>query len=115
MRTALTRASSLLGLSVPPVIRHVVSALEAGEPVSEEQWGELEVARLNSALDSASQRPGRSMGAEGASPFARAYHNLARTAELLTMWRGDWPEYAEIAYAARHIMKEAELWPGGPE
>ena len=29
------------------------------------------------------------------------------------MWRGDEPQYAEIAYTARQIMKEAELWPGG--
>jgi len=111
VRTAVTRASSLLGFSVPPVIRHVASALDLREAVSDAQWAELEVVRLNAALDSASQRPGRMLGDEGPSPYARAHHNLARAAELLAQWRGDTPEYAEIAYTARQIMTEAELWP----
>ena len=115
VRTALARASSLLGLSVPPVIRHVASALDEGEAVAEELWAELEVARLNATLDSASQRPGRSSAGDGASPYARAYHNLARAAELLTWWRGDLPEYPEIAYTARQITRERELWPAGAE
>lgn len=111
VRTAVARASSLLGFSVPPVIRHMTSALDLREAVSDEQWGELGVVRLNAALDSASQRPGRMPGDAGPSPYARAHHNLARTAELLALWRGDAPEYAEIAYTARQIMREAELWP----
>jgi hypothetical protein len=113
VRTALARASNLLGFSVPPVIRHVTSALANGEPVSDEQWNELELARLNATLDSASQRPGRMLDSEGATPYGRAYHNLARSTELLGMWRGGDPPHAEIAYTARQITAEASLWPTG--
>ena len=35
----------------------------------------------------------------------------ARAAELLSWWRSTTPDYVEIAYTARHIAKEAELWP----
>jgi hypothetical protein len=114
VRTALARASNLLGFSVPPVIRHVSSALGNGEPVTEEQWDELELARLNATLDSASQRPGRMLDSRGVTPYGRAYHNLARSAELLGMWRGD-PPHAEIAYTARQITVEASLWPTGSD
>jgi hypothetical protein len=111
VRTVLSRASELLGFSVPPVIRQVATAVEAGAPVPDELWDELDLARLNAILDSASQRPGRSAGDGGASPYARCYHNVARAAELLLWWRSTTPEYVEIAYTARHIAKEAELWP----
>ena len=115
VRTVLSRASSLLGFSVPPVIRQIASALGNGEPVTDEQWNDLELTRLNATLDSASQRPGRMLDSEGASPYARAYHNLARAAELLAMWRGGEPPFAEIAYTAAQITTEAQLWPAGAE
>jgi hypothetical protein len=51
----------------------------------------------------------------GASPYARAYHNLARLAELLALWRGTEPQHAEIAYTAAQITNEAQLWPIGTE
>ncbi len=110
VRNALSRASSLLGLEVPPVIRHVLSAVDRGEPVSGEQWDELEFARFNATLDSASQRAGR-RGDDVMSPHARACHSLARIAELLLMWRGA-PNYCDIAYEAAQIAIEAQLWPG---
>jgi hypothetical protein len=110
VQTALSRASSLLGLEVPPVIRHVASALDRGEPVSGEQWDELEFARFNATLDSASQRAGRRAD-DVMSAHARACHNLARVAELLLMWRGA-PNYCDIAYEAAQIAIEAQLWPG---
>jgi hypothetical protein len=110
VQTALNRASSLLGLEVPPVMRHVLSALDRGERVSDEQWSDLEFARYNSTLESASQRAGRLTGDDGVSPHARACHNLARVAELLIMWRRD-PIYPDIAYEARQIATEAQLWP----
>jgi hypothetical protein len=83
--SVLVRASSLLGLSVPPVIGQVAAALGNGEPVSEEQWDELEAAGRNATFASASQRPGRLPDSEGASPYARTYYSLARAAELLGM------------------------------
>lgn len=110
VRVALARASGLLGLSVPPVIRHVLAALDAGESVTDEQWTELAMVKLNTCLDSAAQRPGMLADSDGASPYARAYHSLARAAEALLMWRGD-PACAEIAYLITQIMKEAQLWP----
>jgi hypothetical protein len=110
VHTALSRASSLLGLEVPPVIRHVATALDRAEPVSGEQWDELEFARFNATLDSASQRAGRRAD-DVMSPHARACHNLARVAELLLMWRGA-PNYCDIAYEAAQIAIEAQLWPG---
>ena len=110
VHTALSRASSLLGLEVPPVIRHVASAVDRSEPVSGEQWDELEFARFNATLDSASQRAGRRAD-DVMSPHARACHNLARVAELLLMWRGA-PNYCDIAYEAAQIAMEAQLWPG---
>ena len=109
VQTALNRASSLLGLEVPPVIRHVLSALDRGELVSDEQWDDLEFARFNATLDSASQRAGRRAD-EVISPHARASHNLARVAELLRMWRHG-PNYWDIAYEAGQIAIEARLWP----
>jgi hypothetical protein len=111
VQTALARASNLLGFSVPPVIRHTTSALGNGEPVTDEQWNDLELVRLNATLDSASQRPGRTLDSDGVTSYGRAYHNLARTAELLGMWRGVEPQAAEIAYTARQITGEAALWP----
>jgi hypothetical protein len=114
-RVALSRASSLLGFSVPPVIRQIALALGNGETVSDEQWNELEFARVSATLDSASQRPGRLLESEGASPYARAYHNLARLTELLALWRGNDPQHAEIAYTAAQITTEAQLWPLGNE
>ena len=115
IRTALSRASNLLGFAVPPVIRHVTSALGNGEPVTEAQWNELELARISATLDSASQRPGRMLDSAPVSPYGRAYHNLARSAELLGMWRTADPPAAEIAYTARQITAEAALWPTGNE
>ncbi len=47
----------------------------------------------------------------GPSAYARCFHNVARAAELLSWWRSTTPDYVEIAYTARHIAKEAELWP----
>ena len=103
VRVALSRASALLGLAVPPAIRHVLSALGGGEPVADEQWNDLAMAYLNACLDSAAQRPGRLLESAGASPHAYAYFNLARAAEVLLMWRGHEPAYAEITYAAEQI------------
>jgi hypothetical protein len=111
VRTALARASELLGFQVPPVIRQVATAVENGEPVSDELWNELDVAMRAAILDSAGQRPGRVIGDVGPSSYARCFHNVARAAELLSWWRSTTPEYVEIAYTARHIAKEAELWP----
>lgn len=111
VRTALARASELLGFQVPPVIRQVATAVENGEPVSDELWNELDLAMRAAILDSAGQRPGRMIGDVGPSTYARCFHNVARAAELLSWWRSTTPEYVEIAYTARHIAKEAELWP----
>jgi hypothetical protein len=115
VRTVLSRASTLLGFSVPPVIRQVASALGNGQPVTEDTWNELEMARLNATLDSASQRPGHLMASDGPTPYARTFHNLARTTELLTLWRANEPQHAEIAYLATHIATEAQLWPTASE
>jgi hypothetical protein len=87
VRVALSRASALLGFSVPPAIRQISQVLGKGEAVTDEQWSDLEMVRVNAILDSASQRPGRMLDSVGASPYARAYHNLARLAELLALWR----------------------------
>jgi hypothetical protein len=112
-QTALSRAASRLGVEVAPVIRHVLSALNYGEPVSDEQWGELEFARFNASLESASQRAGRA-GEDVVSRHARACHNLARVAALLMMWRRG-PNHPENAYEARQIAIEAGLWPSTEE
>src|SRR6201988_2661432 len=104
VQMALSRAASLLRLEGRPVIRHVFSALYHGEPVSDEQWDELEFARFNATLDSASQRAGRRAD-EVISPHARACHNLARVAVLLRMWRHS-PNYCDIAYEAGQIAIE---------
>lgn len=111
VRTALSRASELLGFQVPPAIRQVATAIENGEPVSDDLWTELDVAMRAAILDSAGQRPGRMAGDVGPSAYARCFHNVARAAELLSWWRSTTPDYVEIAYTARHIAKEAELWP----
>lgn len=110
VRIALARASTLLGLSVPPVLRHVLATL-AGESVTDEQWTELEMVKLNAVMDSAGQRPGMLADSGGASPYARSYHNLARAAELLLLWRSDEPPCPEIAYVAWQIINESQLWP----
>jgi hypothetical protein len=115
VRVALSRASALLGFSVPPAIRQISQVLGKGEAVTDEQWSNLEMVRVNAILDSASQRPGRMLDSVGASPYARAYHNLARLAELLALWRGNDPQHAEIAYTAAQITTEARLWPAGTE
>jgi hypothetical protein len=115
VRTVLSRASTLMGFSMPPVIRQIASALGNGQPVAEEDWNALEAARLNATLDSASQRPGHLMASEGPSPYARAFHNVARTAELLGLWRTNEPQHAEIAYLAAQIATEAQLWPTASE
>jgi hypothetical protein len=115
VRVALSRASALLGFSVPPAIRQISQVLGNGEAVTDEQWSDLELVRVNAILDSASQRPGRMLDSVGASPYARAYHNLARLAELLALWRGNDPQHAEIAYTAAQITTEARLWPAGTE
>jgi hypothetical protein len=115
VRVALSRASALLGFSVPPTIRQIAGVLGNGETVTDDQWNDLELVRVNAILDSASQRPGRMLESDGASPYARAYHNLARLAELLALWRGNDPQYAEIAYTAAQITTEARLWPAGTE
>ncbi len=114
-RLALSRASALLGFSIPPVVRQITQVLENGESVADSQWNELEMVRVNAILDSASQRPGRMLESDGASSYARAYHNLARLAELLALWHGDDPQHAEIAYTAAQITTETRLWPGGTE
>jgi len=63
-------------------------------------------------LRSGSTRPGYAFTDDGPSPAARAYHNLARAAELLAMWRNQKElPHAEIAYTAAHVMGEAQLWP----
>jgi hypothetical protein len=67
--------------------------------------------KLNACLDSAGQRPGMLAENDGPSAYARAYHNLARAAEVLLMWRGDAPACAEIAYLTVQITKEMQLWP----
>jgi hypothetical protein len=115
VQVALSRAPTLLGFSIPPVVRQIMQVLEKGEPVTEQRWTELEMVRVNAILDSASQRPGRTLGSDGASPYARAYHNLARLTELLALWRGNDPQHAEIAYTAAQITTEARLWPTGGE
>lgn len=76
VRSVLVRASGLLGLSVPPVIRQVATALSESQPITDEQWDELEVAGRDATFDSASQRPGR-VNNDMASPYARAYYSLA--------------------------------------
>jgi hypothetical protein len=115
LRTALTHSSGLLGLSVPPVIRLIHAALGSGQPVTDAQWDDLEMAKINACLDSAAQRPGRIADGGRASPYARAQHNLARAAEALLMWRGDRPAYPEVMYAIAQIVKETQLWPNPGE
>jgi hypothetical protein len=109
----LHRAAELRDLPVPPVIREVLQALIAGVAVSENRWTALEMEHLSAAANSASHRPGRMLDSEGASPYARAHHNLARVTELLAMWRDTTPKYPEIEYVMKHIQLEAELWPSG--
>jgi hypothetical protein len=110
VQTALDRASSLLGLEVAPVIRHVLQALNYGEQVSDERWSDLEFARFNASLESASQRAGHRHDDDVVSAHARACHNMARVAALLMMWRRG-PNHADIAYEARQIANEDQLWP----
>ena len=109
----LDRAAALRDLAVAPVIREILQALTGGVGVSEDRWAALEMEHLSEAANSASHRPGRMLDSDGASPYARAHHNLARVAELLTMWRDTTPKYPEIEYAIRQIDLEAELWPSG--
>jgi hypothetical protein len=109
----LERAAALRDLAVPPVIREVMHALTAGVEVPEDRWAALEMEHLSAAANSASHRPGRMLESEGASPYARAHHNLARLTELLPMWRDTTPKYPEIEYVIRQIDLEAELWPSG--
>jgi hypothetical protein len=110
VQTALDRASSLLGLEVAPVILHVLQALNYGEQVSDERWSDLEFARFNASLESASQRAGHRHDDDVVSAHARACHNMARVAALLMMWRRG-PNHADIAYEARQIANEDQLWP----
>jgi hypothetical protein len=110
---ALDRASALRDLAVPPVIREILQALTAGVGVSEDRWAALEMEHLTEAANSASHRPGRMLDSAGASPYARAHHNLARVTELLAMWRDKTPKYPEIEYVIKQVELEAELWPSG--
>ena len=98
-------------LAVPAVIREILDALTRGVEVPEDRWDELELQNVTEAANSASYRPGRDSDSEGASPYARAHHNLARLTELLAMWRDNSPKYPEIAYVAGQIEKETQLWP----
>jgi hypothetical protein len=107
----LARTTTLQDLAVPPVIREVMRALTDGVGVPEDRWAALEMEHLTAAANSASHRPGRILDSEGASPYARAHHNLARVTELLPMWRYSTPKYPEIEYVIRQIELEAELWP----
>jgi hypothetical protein len=109
----LTRAAALQDLAVPPVIREIMRALIAGVEVPEDRWAALQMDHLSAAANSASHRPGRMLDSEGASPYARAHHNLARVTELLPMWRDATPKYPEIEYVIGQIDLEAELWPSG--
>jgi hypothetical protein len=109
----LDRAAALRDLAVPPVIREILQALTGGVGVPEDRWAALEMEHLTAATNSASHRPGRMLDSAGASPYARAHHNLARVAELLAMWRDKTPKYPEIEYVSRQIELEAELWPSG--
>jgi len=109
----LERTGPLRDLTVPPVIREILHALTRGVAVSEERWNELEMEHLTAAANSAAHRPGRMLESDGASPYARAHHNLARVCELLAMWRDRTPKYPEIEYVIAQINLEAELWPSG--
>jgi hypothetical protein len=109
----LDRAAALRDLAVAPVIREILQALTGGVGVPEDRWAALEMEHLSEAANSASHRPGRMLDSDGASPYARAHHNLARVAELLAMWRDTTPKYPEIEYVIRQIDLEAELWPSG--
>ena len=109
----LDRATALRDLAVPPVIREILQALTGGIGVDEDRWAALEMEHLTAAANSASHRPGRMLDSEGASPYARAHHNLARVTELLAMWRDKTPKYPEIEYVIKQIELEAELWPSG--
>lgn len=110
---ALDRAAAVRDLAVPPVIRETLRALRGGVGVSEDRWAALEMEHLTAAANSASHRPGRMLDSAGASPYARAHHNVARVTELLAMWRDTTPKYPEIEYVIRQIDLEAELWPSG--
>jgi hypothetical protein len=109
----LDRAGALQDLAVPPVIRGVLQGLVAGEGVPEDRWSALEMEHLLAAANAASHRPGRMLDSEGASPYARAHHNLARVTTLLSLWRDTTPKYPEIEYEIRQIDLEGELWPAG--
>ena len=109
----LDRASALRDLAVPPVIREILQALTGGVEVPEDRWAALEMEHLTAAANSASHRPGRMLDSDGASPYARAHHNLARVCELLAMWRDKTPKYPEIEYVIKQIELETELWPSG--
>jgi len=113
VRKVLDRASALRDLAVPPVIREILQTLTRGEAIAEDRWAALEMEHLTAAANSASHRPGRMLESAGASPYARAHHNLARVTELLAMWRDKTPKYPEIEYVIKHIELEAELWPSG--
>jgi hypothetical protein len=112
VHTALQRASAVKEVEVPAVLREVLAVLESGERVGDERWDDLEFdAVWPLVLRAGSERPGYVAGPESATPSARAYHSLARAAELLAMWRRpDALPYAEIAYAAAHVMGEAQLF-----
>jgi hypothetical protein len=110
---ALDRAAAVRDLAVPPVIREILHALTSGVGVPEDRWAALEMEHLSEAANSASHRPGRMLDSAGASPYARAHHNVARVSELLAMWRDTTPKYAEIEYVIKQIDLEAELWPSG--
>jgi hypothetical protein len=109
----LDRATALRDLAVPSVIREILQALTGGIGVDEDRWAALEMEHLAAAANSASHRPGRMLDSEGASPYARAHHNLARVTELLAMWRDKTPKYPEIEYVIKQIELETELWPSG--
>ena len=65
------------------------------------------------SANSAALRPGRMLDSAGASPYARAHHNLARLTELLGVWRDKTPKYPEIYYLTMQIEKEIQAMAGG--
>jgi hypothetical protein len=46
VRITLSRMSTLLGFAVPPVIRQIAQALSTSQTVTNEQWTELEMVRV---------------------------------------------------------------------
>lgn len=99
----LGRVGAIRDFAVPPVVRQVMDLLSKGLPVPQDKWQAMEAAHIDALMYSASLRPGRMVNDEASGVHVGAYHDLARLAELLLLWRLDSIKYPEIAYLAGQI------------